>query len=535
MSIWSGLRRWAALAVALALLNVSLAFQNLWPTPAVTATRALSIEAALIVLIIVLWRSWRGALSRQALRILTTVWIVLVIGRYADVTAQGLFGRQINLYWDLRLMPAVGSMLSTVANPLLVIAILVAAVLIPLLLYVVIRWAFGRVNRAAEEPLARRVMVVMTLGVVLLFPIQHVEEPIAELPRVSEPVTTTFGHQARLFFQEATGIGIPPLAPAPSIDSSLGRLDGADVFLIFMESYGAVAWDQGRFAKGLTSSLARFEASVHETGRDIVSGFVVSPTFGGGSWLAHVNVLSGTEIRDENANVRLMAQKRNTLVTAFTRRGYRTVAIMPGLKQSWPEGTFYGFDEIYGTDRLRYRGPPFGWWYLTDQFAIARMDDLVVAPRDRSPLLVFFPTISTHTPFVPTPPYQADWPRMLTDEPYGEKELQKAWSEQPDWEDLGPAYVKSLAYAFDTIGGYLRYRADRNFVVVLIGDHQPPALITGQGATWEVPVHVIAGSSEILERLRQQGFQAGLHPRRPSLGPMHTLMPRLLDAFDDQE
>ena len=36
----------------------------------------------------------------------------------------------------------------------------------------------------------------------------------------------------------------------------------------------------------------------------------------------------------------------------------------------------------------------------------------------RPPLFVFFPTISTHFPFSPTPPYQPDWPRMLTDTPY---------------------------------------------------------------------------------------------------------------------
>ncbi len=540
MSLWNSVRRWivlpSALALALALLNASLAFENLWPTPGVRLTRALSVEAALFVLALLIARRRFGAPSRLALRWLAIGWVALVVGRYIDVTSLGLFGRRINVYWDMRLLPNVGGMLAAVTDPALVSATLAAVVLTPILLYFLLRWAMGRVSEAAGDPRARRAMGLLACATLMLFPVQHVEQPIAELPNVSAPVTAAFGRMAMLFAQEATGLGLEPIGRQPSIDSNLARIHGADVFVVFLESYGAVSWDHRPFAEGLAASRERFEIALRDTGRDVVSGFVGSPTFGGGSWLAHVNLLSGTEVRDENTNVRLMAERRrNTMVTAFDRRGYRTVAIMPGLQQAWPEGAFYGFDDIYGTKRLDYQGPPFGWWYLTDQFTIARMDELVVAPRKRAPLFVFFPTISTHAPFVPAPPYQPDWQRMLTPNPYDAVALDEAWSDQPDWENLGPAYVKSLAYAFDTIGGYLRLRADRDFVMILIGDHQPPALITGQGASWEVPVHIVASRPDLLEQLRGHGFRQGLTPHHPSLMPMHALTATLLDSFDGRE
>ena len=88
-----------------------------------------------------------------------------------------------------------------------------------------------------------------------------------------------------------------------------------------------------------------------------MSAFVESPTFGGSSWLAHITLLSGVEIRSHDANALLMSEKRDTLVTDFKQHGYRTVAVMPGLWQNWPEGTFYGFDDIYGGERLDYQGP----------------------------------------------------------------------------------------------------------------------------------------------------------------------------------
>jgi hypothetical protein len=71
--------------------------------------------------------------------------------------------------------------------------------------------------------------------------------------------------------------------------------------------------------------------------------------------------------------------------------------------------------------------------------------------------------------------------------------------------------------------------------MILLGDHQPAALVTGEGAPWDVPVHVIASRRQVLDRLLARGFRTGLTPRRPSLGRMHELLPVLLDAFGSPE
>ena len=207
---------------------------------------------------------------------------------------------------------------------------------------------------------------------------------------------------------------------------------------------------------------------------------------------------------------------------------------MPGLQQSWPEGAFYGFGDIYDERRLDYRGPQFGWWAIPDQYAFGRMDALL-GPKPRRPAFVFLPTTSTHTPFSPTAPYQADWVRLLTDNPYDEPDLRNAWSALPDWLDLGPNYTRALSYVYESLGGYLRLRADRDFVMILIGDHQPPSIVSGEGATWEVPVHVIASHREVLDRLLASGFVSGLRPRHPALTRMHALGPIVLDAFSEQK
>ena len=295
-------------------------------------------------------------------------------------------------------------------------------------------------------------------------------------------------------------------------------------------SYGAVSYERHDISGHLTGSRKELEAAIHDTHRNVVSAYVESPTFGGSSWLAHLSLLSGIEVRDPDTNAMLMSQQRDTLVRTFGRRGFRTVALMPGMREL--RRRVYGFDQIYGADRLAYRGPEFGWFAIPDQFSIDRLDSLEGTRQPRAPLFVFFPTISTHFPFSPTPPYQPDWRRMSADRAYDGPDIVRAYARQPDWTNFAPDYASAMAYDLATIAGYLRSRQDRDMVVIVIGDHQPPAAVSGEGAPWDVPVHVIASRAEILERLIGDGFRAGIRPERPALGAC-TLLPVLLEAFGD--
>jgi hypothetical protein len=526
--------RWIALAAALIVLNLSLSFANVWPTPAITWQGELSVELALCILVLAITSRF-GAASRTLLSCLAAAWVLLVIGRYAEVTAPALYGRPVNLYWDSRHVSAVVAMLARVASTWrLVLALLVAA-LVPVLIYIVLRWALGRLADAMRDPQPRRMLALIAGGALLWFAGQRITSRLPGTPAFSTPVTVTYARQLRLLTGELTGRAARRLGPSPSFDSNLARVRGADVLLFFLESYGAVSYDRPEFAADLAAGRAQFDADIRATGREVVSAYVESPTFGGNSWLAHISFLTGIEVRDEDANVLLMAQQRQTLATAFAQHGYRSLAIMPGLQEQWPEGAFYGFGAIYGAAELDYRGPPFGWWAIPDQFAIARMDEREVAPRERAPVFVFFPTTGTHTPFRPTAPYQPDWARMLTDQPYDPPDVERMWNQEPDWLNLGPSYVQALRATYVTLGGYLRHRADRDFILILIGDHQPPAAVSGTGASWDVPVHVIASRPGVLAALRAHGFRPGLTPAHPAISRMHELMPAMLDAFGERE
>lgn len=515
--------------VALLLLNAALTFHNVWPTPGVSWSGDLSVELAIALLLAAGLERWRSGVSRRLVRPAAAIWLLLAFGRYVSVTAPALWGREINAYWDLRFVPDVAAMLARAARPWLVAAAVIAVIAALIAMFMMLRWSFARVAGAMAAPKSRRVLAGLATAMIALFAVERAADRESWLPRFATPVTYAYARQVRFVVDAVSGSRTLP--PSPSFDSDLSLVSGADVLLVFMESYGAVTFERPEFAGPLAVARTALDAAIRDSGRRVVSAFVTSPTFGGSSWFAHITLLSGLEVGDPDLNALLMTERRDTLPTAFARHGYRSIALMPGLWYPWPEGVFYGFADTYNGERLQYQGPPFGWWALPDQFTLAKLNALELAAKERAPAFVFFPTVSTHTPFSPTPPYQANWPRMLTPLPFDEGEMMRAYDQDVDWTDLGPSYVRAVDYAYKTIAGYLREPASRDFVMILIGDHQPPALVSGEGAPWDVPVHIITNRQAILDRLTAQGFRDGLTPSRPTLGPMQTLLPVMLKAF----
>jgi hypothetical protein len=102
---------------------------------------------------------------------------------------------------------------------------------------------------------------------------------------------------------------------------------------------------------------------------------------------------------------------------------------------------------------------------------------------------------------------------------------------QVNWLDMTPAYLRLVDYTYRWLGGYLRQPRPRDTVYVIVGDHQPTANVTGEGASWDVPVHILSSDPQLLARFTAQGFVAGLEPPRRSLGGLHDLTGMLLQAF----
>lgn len=518
-------------AAALFLLNASLTFGDVWPTPNIRWETALSVELAVCVLLLAVAHQRAGRLAR---RVLPTLWVLLVAGHYLDVTASGLYGRDFNLYWDSRHLGNVAAMLARAVPAWQIAAAVAGLAVVIAAVYLLARLALRHLAFELQHLRPRLVLGSAATLVIAAFAMQQVTSVASVGSAFADPAASAYFRQARyLVAMAGTGGASAVLGDSPDFGADLRGLEGADVVLVFLESYGAVTFENPAFAGALAASRRNLDAAVSEAGRELISAYVESPTFGASSWLAHLSLLSGVKVADQYAYTSLMASSRNTLVTAFARGGYRTAALMPGMRQPWPEGAFYGFDVIYGRDLLAYEGPEFGWWGIPDQFALARLDALERSAPSRPPLFAVFPTSTSHAPFGPVPPFLPEWSRALQADGYRQEDVANAAA--PDLTDLAPSYLRAIAYGYDTLAGYIRAHAGENLVMVVIGDHQPPAAVSGRAAPRDVPVHIIASRDDVLRRLRQNGFRTGLTPERPGAGEMHALVPALLGAFSARE
>jgi len=520
---------WPALAASLVLLNASLTFANVWPTAKVRWQGALSVELAACVLLLVLAPRWAGVLAR---RVLPALWVVLVLGHYLDVTAPGLYGREFNLYWDSQHLGNVWSMLVRDVPLWITASAVTGFALVVAVVGLAARLAWSQLAAAVAQRGSRLALGALARAVLALFPGTMVSERAAASVAFADPVSRAYLRQARYVVAMADpGRAAPALGESPDLDTPLDGLGGADVLLAFVESYGAVTYDDRAMAEHLEPSRRDLETAVRDAGREVVSAYLDSPTFGGSSWLAHLSLLTGVDVRDQYGYVAVMASSRDTLPRAFARQGYRSIALMPGMRQAWPEGAFYGFDFIYGRNDLDYQGPKFGWWSIPDQYTLAKLDAAELGRAPRAPAFVVFPTSTTHAPFGPVAPYQPDWSKLLGPDAFDPADVDRALADTPDLTNLSPSYAKAVAYELTTFAGYVREHAGDNLVMILVGDHQPVAAVSGTGAPRDVPIHVIASPGAVLDRLRAAGFRDGLQPQRPALGSMHALVPTLMAAF----
>jgi hypothetical protein len=536
------LRRATPAVLALVTLNTALSFRNWWPTPGILPDYRLAPELVALWILLLILVAWRGTLSRGLLSMLSGGYLLLALGRYGDVTVPALFGRPVNLYWDGREIPRFLWVSARDhawwANAAAIVA--VAALLA--FLFVAIRWALATIVRdAAPYALrARWTWPLTLLAVTAVVAHQADAAPSLTWHLVTRPVTPTYARQALLLATAfAPGRLAAALPPSPALEAAmtappelaLGGLHGRDFELIFLESYGAMVYDNPRVARQLAPARARLAADIAASGHLVASAFVHSPTFAGASELAHLSLLSGIDLSDPLRHDLLLTTDRPTLVSLFRRAGYQTVGLYPAVSWDWAERAFYGFDLYLDGRDLDYRGPPLGYWKIPDQFSLARFEKLHPLRPSSPPRFLFFPTISSHLPFGPVPPYQSDWGRLLTPDPFGADQSRRLLDASVDWLDMLPGYVGMFDYTYRWLGGYLKRPEPRESVLVLVGDHQPASSVSGEGASWDVPVHLITRDPTLLARFVAMGFQPGLEPRHPALGGMQDLTALLLKAF----
>jgi hypothetical protein len=314
---------------------------------------------------------------------------------------------------------------------------------------------------------------------------------------------------------------------------TLERLEGADVYLFFIESYGATVFRRPEHVRRLAPVHAAFASALGARGFSVATGLLDSPTYGGGSWLAHATMATGVPTKD-GLDFALLLQTRpqpSTMAALFAQAGYHTVLVQPGTTRPWPEGEVHGFERKYYEYDLEYQGPSYAWATMPDQYVVdfIHRREVVTATR---PLFIEYALVTSHAPWALQPRLVDDWARLEGGRVYREQRPVRfpiTWSNLAEG---GDAYLESIIYDFAVLQRYLLEKSTRPALFIILGDHQPPGAVTGDDPSPAVPVHVVSRDRALVELFASAGYVPGMNPPVTGAVPgMETFLPTLLELL----
>jgi len=477
-----------------------------------SALHSFPLELPVILLaMIVVGRAWVVA------AVLTFMLVIATFLKLADYGMFVAYGRNFNLILDSVLIGSgIGLLRDSIGTPLTLFAVVCTLLLLVVLIWLLFK-SVSLWSRLTVPPLAR-IGAVISMFVFGGWAVADAGHDL-ELKRFeNDPPGTAW--TTRLIVEHAvemrdTAADLAEFSRAARDDiyandtGLLNLLQGQDVIIIYVESYGRASFDNPLYAPTHTTTLAAKLAPLKDAGLAVQSGWLSSPITGGQSWLAHGTLSSGLWTTNNGRYNAMLASGRKSLFNIAQNAGFRTSAVMPGIKKAWPESAVMGFDHIIPAAGLNYKGEPFHWVTMPDQFTLAKYGH--VLGEDSRADFIQIALISSHTPWTPLPdaiPWDdigdgTEFNGMASRGPTA-SELWK------DHDNVRDAYRRAIDYSLQVTFEYIVRQGDDAPLVFVLGDHQAWEYIAGSDSH-DVPVHVV-GPPELVAHLNDWGWQEGLIP-----------------------
>ncbi len=460
---------------------------------------------------------------------------------FFDEMARQSLGRPLNLYLDLQLGNAVYNLMTGSLGVSVTVMVLGGCVLmIPLIV-----WSLGNLLALPSQSFGRtRRFQILSAIILLLLPIAAVQyAPLSRHTVLSLPafylVRDQYQHFVRMMAEQNTFIeeikANPTYVAYPT--TVLNQLKQSDVLFAFLESYGMSTLTDPRYSQIIKPRLKDFAKRAKNAGLHVATGMLEAPTQGGQSWFSHLSILSGLWIDNQLRYDLLLANGPDTLINDFRRTGHRTVALMPANTMPWPEGQLLGYDYIIGRNEIDYAGPPLNWVTMPDQFIWSFLENSIRhSTDDPRPLFAEISLISSHAPWTPILPVLDDW------EIIGNGEIFEPWrnaGEKPeqlwlDYERVREHFSLAIDYALNVMTSYAERFVDKDTLLVVLGDHEPAPLITGDSNSRAVPVHVISEDPALIQPFLDLGYISGTFPNAQQSAPtMDVFRNQFIRAFSE--
>jgi hypothetical protein len=452
----------------------------------------------------------------------------------ADIVNYEVLGRRFNVIFDFHLLADASRLLTGALGALAPYVIaLVLFVLVALILWASF-WLLSRIQKTLMlAPRAAGLsLVVLLLAWGLL---NDAGWPRAQTYAWNQLVTHAQDtlESYRDIQDFAQRVGRDPLRDQRP-EGLFSALEGKDVLVVFVESYGRSLLERDPFAESITETLRQAESQLDAEGLHMRSAYLTAVTVGGRSWLNHATFLSGAWIDSQTRYQSLMLSQRVSLNRLFRDAGWRTVAAVPAIQMAWPEGRFFGYDQIYHAHNFGYAGLPFNWVTMPDQYVWSAIQDRELSrPRPRSPLMIEFQLISSHAPWTPVADL-VPWSQVGDGTVFNEMAAAgptpvEVWY---DIDKIRDHYRRSIIYALETLTSFLQEYGHEDMVLVVLGDHEGAPRITGDWRSHDVPIHILSYDPQVIETFADWQWEPGLLPSANApVWRMDTFRNRFVDTF----
>lgn len=283
-----------------------------------------------------------------------------------------------------------------------------------------------------------------------------------------------------------------------------------NLFFLFIESYGSYYFHEPEITTRALKDFSLFKSGLEEFGFKTRSHFSKSTTVGGQSWLTYTSFLFGYRIDNntlfENHLYDPHFRSSNSLLELLRKSGYTNYNLNPIRPISGINVPYDEMREMYAIDRwllskdVFYQGDTYGFGsFPPDQYSLNYTMELI-KKEQKSPFTLFYLTKNSHSPFI-APSMVNDWQSLNEGE--GRNHIHKGFLKYPEVSD----YQNAIRYEYDVIGQLIDRQSTDNNIFILVGDHQPPALVNLENHGSSTPIHIVSKNIDFLDEFTQFGFE----------------------------
>ena len=299
-----------------------------------------------------------------------------------------------------------------------------------------------------------------------------------------------------------------------------------NIFLFVIESYGMVLFNDNLLRERMQLLLADIEEELEEIPKiEMLSHLSTAPVYGGASWLSTASLIAGTPISN-HARYELfknVAPSFPHLVNYLGYHSYDRSSFQPGTDT---DSSLYGFDQTYVKRDMEYNGEYIGWGGVPDYSTFLKMEKEI--DRLSPPFFFHYMSLTTHIPWQLPPRL----PRKIfsqegTDSNYYDAYVEGLEGGKGSFRN----YFLTVSYEWRLMSDFLRKKLASNFLVIIVGDHQPlPA--KSVDASHDVPIHVLSDVPSLIAGFKNHGFTSGLIPPKKKALKHQIIYPIILESVN---